>query len=586
MQPCLLLCLLVLATRSHDDQTESEHDDDDLLRPGCLDASPSVQLLQRGLHLTRASPAREPDAEHGRADSPMDGSLRSLAFLLEDCSGVDCMKRYVDAPDSAYAWRDTSLRLHGERWTGAVLHLTSQRWLSEQVKPGVWNHTLVVISPHGSEQDSGSDWCTLYVALGFYGSPGTPAEAVRETDPDLVAAAAIAVSSGAPAAVLFNVPAEFLTFETDFPATAKIEDAELAKSWALFGGIGRAGMQKPWKPEPKLLLELPMTKAVVRAMDALTEFSVSRPPQALPLLRPLTRFALVGTSKRGHVCWHAAAVDSRVGAIVPLVRTLNLRAFIALTKRTLGGLPMAAHDYQDWQLFSGFLDTPMGSWFLNITDAYTFLDRFAYLPKYSIMASNDEFFMPDNTRLWWQSVPGPKWNLMVPNSPHIVGGVQVEALAPTMSAFLVDAMSPRDGVALPALSWSIDATSGAISAQLPLTGPAPTKVRLWKATTCDNHRRDFRLHNKDQGEACSKCGALHSTSGSCENRKVSFSSTPLPEIREGTRRWLAEVPAPDDGRWAAFFVDFTWASGLVLSTEVSVVPDTVPFPDGNRSDLV
>ena len=175
----------------------------------------------------------------------------------------------------------------GAEWTAALLQMTSQTWLPDEVSPSSWNHSLVVISPKNVSQ---TGWCFLYVAMGFYGSSGAD-KAVDASNPDVQAAAEIAVSVGIPAAVLFNVPAELLTFKSSAsqgplvedrpsvlqaqtslleggycscnPPTARnvtsVEDGMLSHSWALFGrqpfGLG------PWRPDPRLLLELPMTKA-------------------------------------------------------------------------------------------------------------------------------------------------------------------------------------------------------------------------------------------------------------------------------------------------------------------------------------
>lgn len=71
------------------------------------------------------------------------------------------------------------------------------------------NHTLVVISPNGTDS---KDLCLLYIAYGFYGSLPKPSSAVTSTDKDVQAAAEIATTAGRHAAVLFNVPAEYLLF--------------------------------------------------------------------------------------------------------------------------------------------------------------------------------------------------------------------------------------------------------------------------------------------------------------------------------------------------------------------------------------
>ena len=68
------------------------------------------------------------------------------------CSGYECLKKYVEKPDSNYAWNDTGIRINGldpwhlKTWTGYVLNFTSQPWLTPQDSSrSIWWHTLVVI---------------------------------------------------------------------------------------------------------------------------------------------------------------------------------------------------------------------------------------------------------------------------------------------------------------------------------------------------------------------------------------------------------------------------------------------------------
>ncbi|CAE7756204.1 aprA [Symbiodinium sp. CCMP2456] len=574
---------------------------------GCTEPEPapsSLQLLQQNLRLGRGS------VNSILADSQSPTSLANLKKLLDGCSGWDCLKQYVDRPDAAYSWRDSHMRLQGSvggvEWTAALLQMTSQTWLPDLVSPSSWNHSLVVISPKNVSQ---TGWCFLYVAMGFYGSSGVD-KAVEASNPDVQAAAKIAVSVGIPAAVLFNVPAELLTFKTSASQGPLVEDGTLSHSWALFGrqpfGLGA------WRPDPRLLLELPMTKAVVRAMDAIGDFADSG---AVAGISGKLKFVVMGTSKRGHLCWHAASVDARVEAIVPIAKALNMQGFLNLSQRELGGLPQAATDYAQAGVLEHLEDTPQGRWFINITDAFAYRERFAGLPKLVINAANDEFFVPDHTRVWWPALPDPKWplgmnletlalalccdilvsrHLMIPNSGHIGGGQQVRSLAEPISAFLsglvhtedagsqakirsdvssslgtssVVMLQAQDAAELPRLSWSIQKT-GAITAKLDKASPSPSEVVFWQATTCDSQRRDFRLHNADRGETCRKCG--YQGLYGCVNEAVTWNSSTMQETEHRSFVWEASVSAPADGRWTAFFLTFHWPTGLRLSTEVSV----------------
>ena len=67
--------------------------------------------------------------------------IRSFIYKYENsvctgkCSGYECLKQYVEKPDSNYAWNDTGIRINGfdqwhlKTWTGYVLNFTSQQWL-------------------------------------------------------------------------------------------------------------------------------------------------------------------------------------------------------------------------------------------------------------------------------------------------------------------------------------------------------------------------------------------------------------------------------------------------------------------------
>ena len=69
-------------------------------------------------------------------------------------------------------------------------------------------------------------------------------------------------------------------------------------------------------PPPLLLLRMPMTKAVVRAMDAVTDYAQKS------FGVHLEKFVVGGASKRGWTTWTTGVVDKRCAAIVPVVMDL------------------------------------------------------------------------------------------------------------------------------------------------------------------------------------------------------------------------------------------------------------------------
>ena len=78
-------------------------------------------------------------------------------------------------------------------------------------------------------------------------------------------------------------------------------------------------------------LLLPMVKAVVKAMDVLQAFGKKE------WRMPIDKFIVAGASKRGWTTWLTAAVDKRVGAIVPVViDVLNMRAQMSRQVQAFG----------------------------------------------------------------------------------------------------------------------------------------------------------------------------------------------------------------------------------------------------------
>ena len=83
--------------------------------------------------------------------------------------------------------------------------------------------------------------------------------------------------------------------------------------------------------------------------------------------------------------------------------------------------------------------------------------------------------------------------------------------------------------------------------------------------------------------------------GLCANAKILWSKEALSETAAGTGTYVAHQDAPSGGRWTAFFVDVQFTSGegernmlgwpvlgkqtFEFTSEVSIVPNTFPFPD-------
>lgn len=524
--------------------------------------------------------------DRGRISKRLLQRGRNASEGLARCEGFECLKSYVDAPDAAFSWHDTGDRMDGTsssgvKWTGYVLELTSQAWLTEaDVNRPTWKHRLVVIVPSNLESATSpaAGWCTLYLALDSVVSPMAGSK-----DPDVRVAAEMAALTGSLTAILLDVPAADLVFDNDPKQKSRSEDELAAYSWSAFA-------DDPSRPE--MLVELPMAKATVRAMDAISLFAA----QTLHHNGSLGRFALMGSSKRAATAWHAAAVDDRVGAVVSISKAFNVSGFIHESYKSLGGIPVSGSDYNTYVFNKGLFDdgNAAGEKLSAIIEPTAYAEKIGARDSLIVSGTSDEFFPPDHTRLWLEKIPGRKAHLMLPNVGHVIGE-EILDFAKPIGAYLRGVFTESER---PELSWTIDRPSGAITVRQAVGSP-PVKVELWRAQTCDGRRRDFRKHNNDRGADCAACGVDHSglfgpmedplsvAFGHCENTAVTWSSTELPSKHPGI--WVAEVEAPQTGGWAAFFVSFEFdgpspvhddsVENYVMTTEVSVVPDTYPFED-------
>ena len=164
------------------------------------------------------------------------------------CARVTPLERYVALPDPSYRWKAIAA-LPGSGYTTHLIELVSQCWRDEsEVDRPRWQHQLRLVVP----DEIANDTALLVIAGGSNDKPA-PARA----NPLLAIAAMMTRSV---TAELRMVPNQPLTFagETD----PRAEDGIIAYSWDKYLRTG----DETWP------LRLPMTKSVVRAMDAITGF--------------------------------------------------------------------------------------------------------------------------------------------------------------------------------------------------------------------------------------------------------------------------------------------------------------------------
>jgi len=427
------------------------------------------------------------------------------------------LDKYVQAPDSNYEWR-VEKAIGGDGTTLYVLHMTSQSWLSaEEVNRPVWTHWLLIEKP----DEVTSDTAMLMITGGKISDP--PPDALNSR------AQGIAAATGSVVAELKGVPNEPLTFVGD-ETKPRTEDSLIAYTWDKYLRTG----------DEKWPARLPMTKAAVKAMDTVTAFCSS---EAGGNAR-VDKFMVCGSSKRGWTTWTTGAVDGRVVAIAPMViDMLNIVPSFKHHWRSLGFWAPAVDDYEEMGIME-WMDTPEYAALMKIVEPYEYRHRYT-MPKLMMNATGDQFFLPDSPRFFVDDLPGETLLRMVPNADHGLRGTDAPD---TLLAFHDSIVR---GKPRPRYSWDVRG-DGSIVVK---TADKPVEVLLWQATNPD--ARDFRVDTIGK----------------------TWTSSPLEDQGGGT--YVANVPAPEKG-WTAFLVELTYDIGapapMKLTSEVSIVPDTVPFP--------
>lgn len=423
------------------------------------------------------------------------------------------LDEYVAKPDAHYRWE-----LKGKRESGSgtyyLLELTSQKWRTEaEVSHPVWTHWLSIYRPPKVT----SSTALVLISGGSIGSP-PPKPDARSIE--------IATVTGSVVAELRGIPNEPVRFADE--SATRNEDEIIAYTWDRYLQTGDGA----WP------LRLPMTKAVVRAMDAVTEFLQKEGGATVE------RYVVCGGSKRGWTAWTTAAVDRRVVAAAPVViDTLNVIPSFVHHYRVYGFWAPAVKDYFDMGLMDQ-LRNPKFRDLMAIEDPYSYRARLT-MPKYIVNSAGDQFFLPDSWRFYYDDLPGEKYLRYIPNTDHSLKNSEVWQ---SVTAFYHSVLKqePR-----PRFDWRFE-RDGAIRVT---ATDQPSAVKLWRAT--NPAHRDFRL----------------------EALGPAYESTDLEPVRKGV--YVARVAKPARG-YTAYFVELTFPSSVKhpfkFTTGVRVTPNVLPFP--------
>jgi PhoPQ-activated pathogenicity-related protein len=428
------------------------------------------------------------------------------------------LKDYVHAPDSTFRYEIVH-KVPGDKADYLVLKMYSQHWLTTDIVDKTeWWHWVSMVVPKDSPYDTGMLWIS---------GGSTNSKMPEEPDPLILAAS---TQTNSVVAKIHNVPFQPITFAND-TFGERYEDEIIAYGWRKFLEGGAKDEDAIW------LARLPMTKAAKLAMDAVTEVIKSE------YSKTVSHYVVGGASKRGWTTWTTGAVDDRVVAIVPVViDLLNLVPSFQHHWKNYGFWSPAIQDYEREGVME-WVGTEEFDRMMEITEPYHFRDDFKNKPKLLISAAGDEFFQPDSWKFYWDSLPGEKHVMYVPNSGHDVG--DSDAL-PNMIAFYASILNKGTR---PNYEWKIEGDK-----ILVMTDPKnpPVSVKLWSAS--NQLSRDFRID--------------------------AFGPN-----------WVAEdIKMPEDGQlevvmktpeqgYRGYFVELTYggASPIKVTTGVDVLPRTYPF---------
>ena len=376
-------------------------------------------------------------------------ALPLLALVLRlSYVASTAMDDYVWREDPNYSWTDTGEVIHGHNrdrsvsYTGYILNMTSQRWLTDaDTTRSLWWHYLVVIVPSNYNKDfrrNGTLWITD-------GSNDHPDELPTRFNYNMLIASELAMGTGLITGCLFQIPNQHMTFAEDPQQKSRSEDSIIAYTWAHF-------LDHP--DEPEWLVRLPMVKASLRAMDTMTAFVAQHPRLRIP---DLDYFAVTGASKRGWTTWDVAAMDTtgRVAVIAPVV--LDALNFVAVEHhqwRSYGGWSFFLSDYYEQNITARYDDPNMVK-LQEIEDPFFYADRLT-LPKLVVNAAADEFQQPDDTHYWWSDMPEPKHFLMMPNTEHFT----ITGFAQCLPAIGTWILHHINQLTVPEVYWTISKETG------------------------------------------------------------------------------------------------------------------------------
>lgn len=374
-----------------------------------------------------------------------------LTFAQTAVTPQNALQQYLKKEDNTYKWviHDT-LSLSNETTVYRLL-LQSQTWRNI-----VWTHQLSLIIPKNLKQNT----ALLFISGGSLDNKGQP----RWTDKNdalTASLSSIAKKNGSCIALLKQTPNQPLF-------NGLTEDALISYTFHQFQKDG----DYTWP------LLFPMVKSAVKAMDAVTEFTKKHTSMSVD------RFVVSGLSKRGWTTWLTGANDQRVIAIAPMViDVLNMPLSLDYQIETWKEYSIEIQDYVNLGIPQQ-AKSEAGTTLLQMVDPYSYRHALK-MPKMIFMGTNDPYWVADNIKHYYDSIPGTNLLHYVPNVGHNLGDGQNAFDA--LNAFFALTLQKKG---YPPNQWRISTEAKKVNLALDVSPKKLQGIKIWEASSKDADLRN------------------------------------------------------------------------------------------------
>ncbi|EMF07057.1 PqaA protein [Serratia marcescens VGH107] len=394
--------------------------------------------------------------------------------------------------------------------------MTSQSWAPDKmVTPGKWQHSVDIYIPNMPKEQR-----ALVVVNNGINYVSNAEDRKKPTDFSEEVLVDIARKTHTIVISVSDTPNQYLTYQSDGKLLK--EDDSVARSWLLF-------MNDPEKR--KLMpLHIPMSASVSQAM---------RMAKKELMKWNVNKFIVTGVSKRGWATWLTAISNPDVEAIIPFaIDLLDTDVALAHMYRSYGeNWPVAFYPYYKNGI-DKLVKTPGFLRLMEIEDPLKYMVSIYRsrldIPKYIVNASGDDFYTPDNSRFYYERLPGEKSLRVIPNTDHY--GVK-KFTEQSIVSFVNRYQTKRE---LPKIDSFVNGKTVMVS-----FSEMPVNITRW--TAINTRARDFRY-------AC--------------NIRYTASSVDLPLDDK------VEIPLNyTNSGWEATYIEATFNDGYVGTTQVYITPD-------------